>query len=147
MVIKSIEEWMKATYVSSMEYCGEEISPTINPFTNFIINQKCNEWLFLRKPRLYCMDGFNMSLQGGYGMYSRPEYNADYYYEMEIGFPSQDITECSFNDVGGYVNIEKLQMIITEHGGIDSKKSFKDFNYSGTKKYRLDLKLERILKK
>lgn len=150
MIITNIKDWMTATYVSSMEYCGQDLSNK-NLISQLnaeqLKNVKCVEWLYILKPRLVCVDGFNMSVQGGRYNYSEPKENVEIYESMEVGYSSSDEPELSGDDgVTGYVSIEDLQKIINRHGGIDVEKSLVGLNYSNCSKYRRDKKLERILK-
>jgi len=41
------------------------------------------------KPRIFCVDGFNMSVQGSAGHYCSPRSLEKDYYKMEIGYPSE----------------------------------------------------------
>ena len=82
-------------------------------------------------PRIKCNDGFEMSVQGSSGHYSSPREYGDEFYEMEIGFPTQeealiiqyaenkdDLT----NTVYGWVPVHVIQKVIDKHGGIDLSK-------------------------
>jgi len=149
--MSSIIDWMKATYVSSLEYCGEDIDDCDleEPYLNILnyINDKKLSYIFgsVKKPRLYCLDGFNISIQGGYGNYSNPKKTVEIYDTMEIGFPSEICDLCEVGDVAGYVTVKELQRLVDEHGGIDFQKSLKNYNYTNAKKYLRELKLKRIL--
>lgn len=84
---------------------------------------------FKPRKRMYCADGWNVSVQAGDGMYSYPRSNdADEYHAVELGYPSagderlreyadtekEDMTQ----DVFGYVPVHVLQAIADDHGGI-----------------------------
>lgn len=45
---------------------------------------------YCQRPRLFCNDGFNMSVQGSAFHYSNPRSTESAYTEMEIGYPSQE---------------------------------------------------------
>ena len=129
MIIYDIKEWMTATYVSFEEFCEDNMNP-----------QQLNDILYksLFRPRIVCVDGFNMSVQGSYSNYCSPRENVDFYESMEVGMPTHfDDPEFKNNDgmVIGYVSTEDLQKVIMRHGGIDTTKSFKDWNYKNVKKY------------
>lgn len=86
--------------------------------------------LYVERPRkpIVCVDGFTISVQAGFGMYSIPRINgADEYTKVELGFPSEadelimdyaedpdDPTETVY----GYVPIEIVNELIEKHGGI-----------------------------
>ena len=80
-------------------------------------------------PRIRCADGFSMSVQGHYGSYSVPRDDfADFYSEVEVGYPSEKVEELMpyidgadtdpTKTVYGYVPIEIVEQIILAHGGI-----------------------------
>ena len=86
---------------------------------------------YFHLPRVYCKDGFNISIQITNGNYCGSEngirtFGIDWKL-VEWGFPSQPIdgekymcedTE-TINGVGGYVPVELMEELIEEHGGID----------------------------
>jgi hypothetical protein len=89
-----------------------------------------NKTFFL--PRIYCNDGFNISVQLNNGNYCSSvngvrKFGLDWK-EVEWGFPSAPIdgkkynaedVEDTTNSVGGYVDINLLDELLEEHGGID----------------------------
>jgi hypothetical protein len=88
---------------------------------------------YYHRPRIVCVDGFSISLQGGDGMYSSPRENAMSYSEMEGGFPSEEdakITpyaedgERPTETVYPYVPMTVWESVIRGHGGIDVEKTF-----------------------
>ena len=147
MVIKDIREWIKTTYVSHEEFCGYEKPQNSVPFG--FIDQKSIQWHYMKRPKIVCVDGFEVSIQGGVGIYSNPKDFSDEYEDMEIGFPTNfDDPEFSDNDgqVCGYVPVDDLQKVITRHGGIVVEKSgILELKYSNTQRYNRVKKLERIL--
>lgn len=81
------------------------------------------------RPRIICNDGFSMSVQAGYGLYSSPRCNlADGNYEsVEIGFPNEEeelIKSYAENEenytgtVYPYVPVKLVEEVIEKHGGI-----------------------------
>ena len=77
-------------------------------------------------PRLVASDGFSMSIQAGFFLYSTPRFDLDYYEEVEIGFPSS--VEKTLlphagltGDVFEYVPISIVNKIIRKHGGVPDK--------------------------
>jgi hypothetical protein len=82
--------------------------------------------------RIYCNDGFNMSVQGSSGHYCIPRKTQDWYLSMEIGYPSDieklileyaEDVENPLETVYGYVPCDIIQSIIENHGGIDLNKT------------------------
>ena len=80
------------------------------------------------RPRLYCNDGFSISVQASAFHYCRPRLNGVQDYEsVELGYPSEVdelIKEYAEDDldytetVYGYVPIEIVEELINKHGGI-----------------------------
>lgn len=88
-------------------------------------------------PRIYCNDGFNISIQTASGCYCGSE-NGIRTFGMEWklvewGFPSMPIDgqkysaeddEDTTNTVGGYVELSLMEELLDEHGGIDYPTTF-----------------------
>ena len=87
-----------------------------------------------RVPHIVCTDGFTMSVQVGYSLYSKPKKVAKRYSEVEIGYPSEheplieEYAECYTseeldidftNTVYGYVPVKLVDKVLKKHGGID----------------------------
>ena len=86
-----------------------------------------------RLPHIVCTDGFRMSVQVGYSLYSKPKKVAKRYSEVEIGYPSEHepllekyvetIFETEFIDytdsIYPYVPVKVVDKILKKHGGID----------------------------
>ena len=88
-------------------------------------------------PRIHCKDGFNISIQVNKGNYCASENGVRTFgtnWELvEWGFPSEQIDGEKYNaeeifyeekidttqSVGGYVEIELMDALLQEHGGID----------------------------
>lgn len=80
------------------------------------------------RPRLYCYDGYSISVQASEYHYCSPRLNGlQDYQSVELGFPSKEdelINEYaednpgSLNTVYGYVPIEIVEKLIEKHGGI-----------------------------
>jgi hypothetical protein len=79
--------------------------------------------------RIVCTDGFNLSVQAGFGKYCTPRIDYDniefdgLYTEFEVGFPSSIETLLEpygdqIDDVCGYVPVKVIVKIIRKHGGI-----------------------------
>lgn len=79
------------------------------------------------RPRLYCNDGYSISVQASAYHYCSPRLNGAQDYEsVELGFPNMkdelikeyaegwDYTETVY----GYVPIEVVERLIEKHGGI-----------------------------
>jgi len=91
-----------------------------------------------RLPHIVCADGFEMSVQVGYSLYSTPKKVAKRYSAVEIGYPSdhepliEEYAECfTFeeldidftNTVYPYVPVKIVNQVLKKHGGIDLTKS------------------------
>lgn len=82
------------------------------------------------RPRLYCNDGYSISVQASSFHYCEPRLNGIQDYEsVELGYPSEEdelINEYAEDDldytetVYGYVPIEIVEELINKHGGIRS---------------------------
>ena len=85
-----------------------------------------------RLPQIHCTDGFSMSVQVGYSLYSTPKKVAKRYSEVEIGYPSEyeplieKYAENGFDDspnftdtVYPYVPVGIVDKVLKKHGGID----------------------------
>ena len=87
-----------------------------------------------RLPKIVCADGFEMSVQVGFSLYSTPKKVAKRYTAVEIGFPSeheplieefaetfhQEEEEEDYTDmVYPYVPVKVVDKVLKKHGGID----------------------------
>ena len=87
-----------------------------------------------RLPQIHCIDGFSMSVQVGYSLYSEPKKVAKRYSKVEIGYPSEreslleEYAECytfeeldiDFTDtIYPYVPVKIVDKVLKKHGGID----------------------------
>ena len=84
-----------------------------------------------RLPHIVCGDGFTMSVQVGYSLYSKPKKVAKRYSEVEIGYPSEHepllekyvesfYTEPDYTDsIYPYVPVKVVDKVLKKHGGID----------------------------
>lgn len=79
------------------------------------------------RDRLYCNDGYSISVQASEFHYCYPRLNGNQDYEsVELGYPSSEdelINEYAEDDdytntVYGYVPIEVVEKLIEKHGGI-----------------------------
>ena len=89
-----------------------------------------------RLPQIVCVDGFTMSVQVGYSLYSTPKKIAKRYSAVEIGYPSDhepliekyaesfykedemDVTDYT-DTVYPYVPVKIVNQVLKKHGGID----------------------------
>ena len=91
-----------------------------------------------RLPQIVCSDGFKMSVQVGFTLYSTPKKVAKRYSAVEIGFPSEheplieEYAECYTseeldidftNTVYGYVPVKLVDKVLKKHGGINLTKT------------------------
>ena len=89
-----------------------------------------------RLPQIVCSDGFKMSVQVGFSLYSTPKKVAKRYSAVEIGFPSEheplieEYAETSYKDDGEdvtdytdtvypYVPVKIVDKVLKKHGGIN----------------------------
>ena len=87
-----------------------------------------------RLPKIICSDGFTMSVQVGYSLYSTPKKVAKRYSAVEIGFPSEpeelikeyaefapfDEDTTDYTDtVYPYVPVAIVDKVLKKHGGIN----------------------------
>lgn len=89
---------------------------------------------YQQRNRIFCKDGFNISVQGSAGHYCQPRYDVKEYSSVELGFPSEEeilINEYAENvlnpteTVYGWTPIDVIEKVIEKHGGIDIDKTFK----------------------
>ena len=94
---------------------------------------------FFFLPRIYCKDGFNISIQVHNGNYCGSEngtrtFGLDWKL-VEWGFPSSEIDgekynaeddDDTTNSVGGYVEIGLIDELCEEQGGIDLAKTLQE---------------------
>jgi len=86
-----------------------------------------------RLPKIICSDGFEMSVQVGFSLYSTPKKVAKRYSAVEIGYPSEheplieewaetfhqeDKTDYT-DTVYPYVPVKIVDKVLKKHGGID----------------------------
>ena len=84
-----------------------------------------------RLPQIHCIDGFSMSVQVGYSLYSKPKKVAKRYSEVEIGYPSEHepllekyvesffVTPDFTDSIYPYVPVKVVDKVLKKHGGID----------------------------
>ena len=89
-----------------------------------------------RLPHIICKDGFSMSVQVGYSLYSTPKKVAKRYSAVEIGYPSEheplieeyaelipffheDEEPDYTHTVYPYVPVAVVDKVLKKHGGID----------------------------
>ena len=85
-----------------------------------------------RLPHIVCSDGFEMSVQVGYSLYSEPKKVAKRYSKVEVGYPSdhepliEEYAEIFSEDVPDYtdtvypyVPVKVVNEVLKKHGGID----------------------------
>ena len=85
------------------------------------------------RERAACVDGFEVSIQGGTaGHYCIPREHCNEYEAVELGYPNRveeslieyaESPETPLDSVYGFVPIEVVERIVEKHGGIDYEKS------------------------
>ena len=95
-----------------------------------------------RLPQIVCVDGFKMSVQVGFSLYSTPKKIAKRYSAVEIGFPSEheplieefaetfhQEDEPDYTDtVYPYVPVKVVNKVLKKHGGIDLTETLRRFD-------------------
>ena len=96
-----------------------------------------------RLPHIVCVDGFEMSVQVGFSLYSTPKKVAKRYSAVEIGFPSEyeplieEYAETFYKDDGEdvtdytdtvypYVPVRIVDKVLKKHGGIDMTETLRE---------------------
>lgn len=112
---------------------------TINEFLQKY--RRVEHGMNVTRPRVLCTDGFTVSVQAGYGIYSTPNCDADAYTHVEIGYPSQKEAALlgyaenriwPTDTVYAYVPAELVDKVLDAHGGITGA----DFSNDGLGKWR-----------
>ena len=95
-----------------------------------------------RLPHIVCSDGFEMSVQVGFSLYSIPKKVAKRYSAVEIGFPSEDepliekYAESYYDPdvdfkytetVYPYVPVRVVDKVLKKHGGIDLTETLRKY--------------------
>jgi hypothetical protein len=86
-------------------------------------------------PRIFCKDGFNVSLQTGKSLYCTPREDNGPWFQVELGFPTSGDTRLTeymdfyssdeneipdpSNHVYGFVPLDIVLEVFEDHGGID----------------------------
>ena len=103
----------------------------INAFINMMgINESNYERSFFHLPRIYCKDGFNISIQVNCGNYCGSENGwrkfGKEWKGVEWGYPSEEIDSVKYNSesedtIGsvGCIETELIDELLESHGGID----------------------------
>ena len=96
-----------------------------------------------RLPKIVCSDGFEMSVQVGFSLYSTPKKVAKRYSAVEIGFPSEyeplieeyaetfykedgeDVTDYT-DTVYPYVPVKIVDKVLKKHGGINMTETLRE---------------------
>lgn len=90
-------------------------------------------------PRIYCVDGFNISIQVNHGNYCASENGVCSfgfeYKEVEWGYPSELIDADIYNaeephtteTVGGYVDVDLIEDLCAQHGGVDYLRTLREY--------------------
>jgi len=81
------------------------------------------------RPRVWCKDGFNISIQADKYTYCTPRENGNItYHEVELGYPSHPMPEFAEWGAGengetpsiwAYVPVLVVDVLLRAHGGID----------------------------
>lgn len=103
----------------------------LNAFISMLgITENNYQFNYFHLPRIYCKDGFNISVQVNEGSYSGSENGYRKFGKewklVEWGFPSEAIDSVKYNSESepttnsvGSVEIELIDELLESHGGID----------------------------
>ena len=99
----------------------EDIKMTNNDFLQKY--RRVEYGMNVTRPRVRCADGYTVSVQAGYGLYSIPRADADRYKNVELGYPStidEELDEYAESPGGvyGYVPVRLVDKVLEKHGGI-----------------------------
>ena len=105
----------------------------LRKFLKFTARKSDYSDMFVTRPRIVCNDGFNISIQAGYGLYSTPRKDLmDGNYEsVEAGYPSEEeplLMDYAENPsiptetVYGWVPVEVIEAVVKKHGGWEVEK-------------------------
>lgn len=115
------EHWKKTV----MRYIPDKPKMTVNDFLRKF--RKVEHGMNVTRPRVLCADGFTVSVQAGYGLYSTPNCDADAYTHVELGYPSRKeeaLMEYAANrkqpteTIYGSVPAELVDKTLEAHGDI-----------------------------
>lgn len=131
-----IEHWKKTV----MRHIPDKPKMTVNDFLRKF--RKVEHGMNVTRPRVLCADGFTVSVQAGYGLYSTPNCDADAYTHVELGYPSRKeeaLMEYAANrkqpteTIYGSVPVELVDKTLEAHGGITGA----DFSNDRAGKWRV----------
>ena len=114
---------------------------TINEFLRKF--RRVEHGMNVTRPSVLCADGFTVSAQAGWGIYSTPHGNADAYTHVELCYPSRKeeaLLEYAENrklptdTVYAYVPVELVDKVLEAHGGITGA----DFSNDQAGKWRAE---------
>lgn len=73
------------------------------------------------RPRVKCADGYTVSVQAGYGLYSMPRKDAYFYENVELGYPSEmdaELEPYADGTICAFVPVNVVDAVLKKHGGI-----------------------------
>lgn len=129
------EHWKKTV----MRHIPDKPKMTVNDFLRKF--RKVEHGMNVTRPRVLCADGFTVSIQAGYGLYSVPSFDVDNYITVEVGYPSHEEKallvyaenpDWPTDTVYGNVPVKLMDKILDAHGGITGV----DFSNDITGKWR-----------
>ena len=127
-----LSEFLTVYSFAFLSFRRSNSTPTIDE-----LRENYSKYFFII-PKIYCNDGFKVSIQVHNGAYCSSEngyreFGLDWR-EVEWGYPSEPLTDEKYNpedeagtSVGGYVPIEIMEELIEQHGGIDLKTTLEKY--------------------
>lgn len=127
-----LSEFLTVYSFAFLSFRANDYAPTIDE-----LKENYSKHFFII-PKIFCKDGFRVSVQVHNGTYCASEngyreFGLDWR-EVEWGYPSEPLTDKKYNSedpdgtsVGGYVPIEVMEELIEQHGGIDLKTTLENY--------------------
>lgn len=143
LVLQATANILLAAGDSNSRYLGQKLFNTVQQITaQKVTDQKAATSMALQRylriardasnypqvPRIVCKDGFSLSVQASSAHYCCPRDNSAPYTEVEVGYPSDvphgimqycEDSDSPTSTVYAFVPIEKVEALITLHGGSD----------------------------
>jgi len=130
----TIQDFLKLTYLTTKERYKLLIFDKKNISYDLFLSNV--ESFYIERPRIICLDGFSVSVQGGIYTLCSPRKHTKIYDSLEISKPSsKDKIFIDNEDIQSYVKLQDIQDMINRHNGINISKTFKNFSSINYYKY------------
>ena len=118
---KSFGEWVKMRVLSEGSMGNFDLNDYIEKTSNLLHGMKMT-------PKIHCKSGLSLSVQAGDGRYSSPRDNEGPYDEVEVGYPSEEVSELMpyienpdddpLESIYAYVPVEVVEKVVNKNGGL-----------------------------